>query len=185
MIFYVHGFNSCAARNRDKVQELARLLGEEVTLLDYPSNERAENIFGMLKMQIEEHATAPHLFIGSSMGGFWAERLGQVHERPAVLFNPCFKPTYFLEPFIGEIKHFCTGEYWDFTRELLDSYAPFETTEIDIPRLVFTATGDDLIPSGKVKEHYAGICQVVEIDGGHSILTFTPFVDKLREMRDA
>lgn len=186
MIFYIHGFNSCAARNRDKVRELARLLGEPVELLDYASHDLAEDIFRNLMYQIADHAaTAPHFFIGSSLGGFWAERLAQAHTRPAALFNPCFQPTQFLAPFIGEIEHFCTHKRWDFTLELLDSYAPFEAVEIDAPRVVFTATNDDLIPSEKVKAHYAGVCEVVEIEGGHSVLTFAPFVDKLREMRDA
>ncbi len=184
MIFYVHGFNSCAARNRDKVRELARLLGEEVVLLEYPSDRRAEEIFGTLQAQVAEHsATAPHFFIGSSMGGFWAERLGQTHRRPAALFNPCFQPTQFLAPFIGEIEHFCTHKRWDFTLELLDSYAPFEAVKIDAPRVVFTATNDDLISSEKVQAHYAGVCEVIEIEGGHSVLTFAPFVERLREFR--
>lgn len=185
MIFYIHGFNSCAARNRDKVRGLARLLGEPVELLDYASHDRAEDIFRNLMYQVADHAaTAPHFFIGSSLGGFWAERLAQAHTRPAALFNPCFKPSRFIEPFIGEIEHFCTGERWSFTRDLLASYAPLEALEIDVPRVVFTATGDDLIPSENVKEHYAGVCEVVEFDGGHSVLTFAPFVEKLRELRD-
>ncbi len=186
MIFYVHGFNSCADRNRDKVQELARILGEEVTLLDYPSDVRAEDILGMLQAQVAEHAgKAPHFFIGSSLGAFWAERLAQIHGRPAALFNPCCKPVYFLRQFLGECEHFCTGKRWQFTESPLNSYAPLEAMRIDIPRQVFMATDDEVLDPALVKDHYAGVCDVVDFHGGHSVKSFRPFADKLVALRGA
>ena len=98
--FYLHGFNSDADRSSDKVQILQTI--GEVILLSYDSFATYDNILRSLidSVQVEPHENP--VFVGTSLGGFYAAELGKHYGLPSVLINPAWNPCEVLAEFVGQ-----------------------------------------------------------------------------------
>ncbi len=93
----------------------------------------------------------PLLFVGSSMGGFYAQYLGQKYRTPYVMINPALNPVPLFEAHMGMHQSTVTGEtfcidlaYIQALKGLMfDSVnKPLDTT---IPALLLIDEGDELI----------------------------------------
>ena len=121
---YIHGFNS--GGNSRSGQELAQLLGVPVICPEYdysrPFAECLINIRRQIAEAIDE--TNDRLTVmGSSLGGFFALQLRHPAIIHSVAWNPVVFPAMQLEQFLGKNTRFSDGTDWEFTREILLTYA--------------------------------------------------------------
>jgi len=145
-IVYLHGFGSQG--NSVKSEQLrARFGSKHVVAPDLPVNPR------QVKQLIDQIVTTnqdwPLMFVGTSLGGFYARWAAHHYDCPAVLVNPAVHPSKTLYPYLGTNTNYATG-------------AKFELTQADLAELdrmeaesqgssgallhVFVAQDDTVIP---------------------------------------
>ena len=144
---YIHGFNS--GKNSSTGKVLKGFLGD-VICLEYDSskffNENLSSLKDQLLSQIDDE---DFVLIGSSLGGFYVERLGvelrNYNHIGNVLINPCNNPKDQLKQFLGKTKSFETNKEWLFTEEILDSYDYVDTRSYTVNRVVIIGMKDEVI----------------------------------------
>jgi uncharacterized protein len=164
--FYLHGFNSAVDESSDKFQ-LLKTLGETVPL-NYDSFDTYGNIIKSLVGRIEMDFML--VFVGTSLGGYYAAELGKIFDSPCVMINPALNPGECLEPLVGQtFENYQTGVVNTLSKETVDSYRGMEFSK-DRYRyytpLVLLDSGDELLDSKKTSQEMSGY-DVVCFNGGN------------------
>jgi predicted esterase YcpF (UPF0227 family) len=159
--FYLHGFNSNAEGRT--AQELKKHYGEDITAISYDyinANEAHRQIEAAVLPLRQTHEM---IFIGTSLGGFWANYFAQVYRQKCILVNPSLNPSVSLQKYLGENINFNTGGKRILTLENCDCYANYEIPlDKTIVRTTLLGTKDELI---SYKE------TAVKLEGTYIILT--------------
>jgi len=117
---YLHGFNSAASPNSEKVKML-KTLGNVYTPT-YDSFAAYDEILDNLQKDVSD-IDSP-IFVGTSLGAYWAMVLSESWYAPAVLINPLLRPVEWFWPRIGQdYVNYKTGRYQTVTVECARSYA--------------------------------------------------------------
>lgn len=151
---YLHGFNSGYDPNNIKVQELSAL--GDVIGITYNSFATYQEIFDQISHEIytQIHDRDDMVFIGTSLGGFWAAEMGRHFGVPSVIINPCHDPYVMLRKYIGIIfSNYVTGVTDCLTNEVVETYPMSGITRTDrsftfLP-LVLLDMGDEVIDSSE------------------------------------
>ena len=118
------------------------------------------------------------LFIGSSLGGFYATYFAEKLGSKAVLINPASNPYLGMEMYLGKNTNYSTNEEFYLTKKDLEILKLNNVSKVNSPAsyLVLIETGDDVIPFKYTLDFYSG-CNFRIVNGGsHS---FDSFKEKL------
>ena len=100
-IFYFHGFASSADSTKAKVfDDFIKKKFPNVHLHIPNIDNSIEKSFIQLETLVEENA-GDKLFIGSSLGGFYASYFAEKFDSKAVLINPASNPYLGMEMYLG------------------------------------------------------------------------------------
>ncbi|MCB1906167.1 MAG: alpha/beta fold hydrolase [Rhodocyclaceae bacterium] len=181
MILYLHGFRSApashkATRLREHMQ--ARGLGEHYwcgQLSPVPAEAIA-----LLDDTLDRVGGSPTL-VGSSLGGYYATWLAERRGLRAVLVNPGVLSYMSLEPWIGVLDNFFTGETFEFTREHIEQLRAIEVASISRPERywLMVETGDEVLDYRHAVARYAGARQTVLDGGDHSFTRWDDYLDEV------
>ncbi|MCB1887336.1 MAG: esterase [Rhodocyclaceae bacterium] len=181
MILYLHGFRSAPAStkaSRLKAHMAARDLGEHYWCeqLSHVPDEAIATI----EAALARAGDAPTL-VGSSLGGYYATVLAERHGLKAVLVNPGVLSYLSLEPWIGRLDNFFTGEVFDFTRAHVDQLRAMEVARITRPERywLMVETGDEVLDYRHAVEKYDGARQTVLEGGDHSFTRWDDYLDDI------
>jgi predicted esterase YcpF (UPF0227 family) len=168
MIIYLHGFNSAGTVNNDKVIELQKL--DDVYIVTYNTFGNATEIIEKIADEIDD--IDDKIFVGTSLGGYFAAQLAKRFHAPAVLINPLFQPEVNLQHFIGVPQvNFVTEERGVLTRPTVASYKALpdisKAEDFSIIPLVIVAENDELIPADLSSEYFKEMIIFKTKDGGH------------------
>lgn len=112
------------------------------------------------------------IFVGTSLGGFWAHHAAQSYGCPCILVNPCVSPSRTFRDRCGVYQNLETGDPVSVTPEDLAHYALLE----DELRTGYTGEGvhllvardDEVLPCQNAVEYFTP-CQSLAVTetGGH------------------
>lgn len=174
MIVYLHGFGSTGSSA--KVDALRERFGaDQVVSPDLPFN--PIEVFRIMNDTVTDFLRTRNeneklVFVGTSLGAFYANFFGTLYDCPVVLVNPSAYPSESLRARIGSNKNYVTGE------EFFVSLAHLEELEQMRKYVVnnysgtlvnlFVAKDDDVIPYEAALEvfKFPAFVKVTE-DGGH------------------
>jgi predicted esterase YcpF (UPF0227 family) len=149
MIVYLHGFNSSFNPHSDKVRALSKI--DEVYPVSYNSFDTYSNILYDI-LNKTRHLENP-IFIGTSLGGFFAAALASSSGSPCVIINPVVSG-YFFQTTGALIKdisisNYVTGEQSILTQDVLNSYANLALVDLnyEYKPLLLLDMSDELIDS--------------------------------------
>lgn len=110
------------------------------------------------------------IVIGSSLGGFYATHLAEAQSATAVLVNPAVAPHRLFRHYIGENRHYYTGEVHLLTSEHLDQLERISHQSIQHPeRLkVLLQTGDETLDYRHAERLYRACDCLIETGGSHT-----------------
>lgn len=182
MIIYLHGFGSIGAS--PKVAALKTAFGDEnVIAPDFPMDpaEVCKIVKDIVMDFFSERANAPEgaqirserfIFVGTSLGGFYANYFGQKYKCPVVIVNPSTNPSIKLRARLGLNRNFQTNEEFMVTLAHLDELTKmreFVKRNYNASLVnVFTAKDDEVIPYESVLEGYPfNAFECVTETGGH------------------
>jgi uncharacterized protein len=146
-IIYLHGLASVGLG--PKTQALAYAFGDRNVI--YPDLPLSPNKTIKLVDDIVKGRDDRFIFVGTSMGGFWANYFAHKYAcSRAVLINPLTNP---VESFMDRrgtiVKNYVTAEETLFTQEIMDEFSVAENVLLSKfnPKLidVFLAKDDDVI----------------------------------------
>lgn len=144
---YIHGFNSAFDSSSEKVRHLSRM--GNVRGIDYDSCESCLKIFKKLASEISIQDEI--IFVGTSLGGFWAAEMGRRFSAPSVVINPSVEPRVSLRKYIGaQFTNHVTGESKTLSQGSVLSYEKRLDEQMEqytfLP-LVLLDMGDEVIDS--------------------------------------
>lgn len=139
-------------------------------------------VYDILRDIVENAKSFPLVFVGTSLGGFWANVASQRWDAPCVLVNPSPSPSRFLENQVGQdLKNYVTGKPFTVTRTDAAKFKSIEESAKVQPNgalvTLFVAEDDEKIPYNKMLLQYPYTrCTTVKKDGGHRFLQHWPEV---------
>ena len=174
MIVYLHGFASSGTSA--KVDALRERFGHDAVIapdLPFDPNEVFKMVNDLVSNFIAVRKTGEKLvFVGTSLGAFYANFFGHVYDCPAVLVNPSGNPSETLKARLGPNVNYMTGEEFMVSMAHLDKLAMMRkhVAEIYSGALVslFVARNDEVIPYESMLESFPFTSKTVVMeDGGH------------------
>ena len=177
-IFYFHGFASSADSTKaivfnDFIKEKFPNISLHIPNID----NSIEKSFIQLEKLVGKNK-GDRLFIGSSLGGFYASYFAEKLGSKAVLINPASNPYLGMEMYLGKNTNYSTNEEFYLTKKDLEILKLNNVSKVNSPTnyLVLVETGDDVIPFKYTLDFYSG-CNFRIVNGGsHS---FDSFKEKL------
>ena len=177
-IFYFHGFASSADSTKaivfnDFIKEKFPNISLHIPNID----NSIEKSFIQLEKLVGKNK-GDRLFIGSSLGGFYATYFAEKLGSKAVLINPASNPYLGMEMYLGKNTNYSTNEEFYLTKKDLEILKLNNVSKVNSPAnyLVLIETGDNVIPFKYTLDFYSG-CNFRIVNGGsHS---FDSFKEKL------
>ena len=123
-IIYLHGFASIG--NSDKSAALRAKFGaENVAAPDLPVD--PDEVESIVNQIISQNTSYPVIFVGTSLGGFWAHYFSQKWDAPCVIVNPATNPSVLLRKYIDAPAHnYYKNTPVPVTEKMLEGYAARE-----------------------------------------------------------
>ena len=168
-IVYLHGFLS--AGTSKKSNDLRKALPEHTVISpDLPLDPLG--VISLVKDIMQSVDSYPVVFVGTSLGGFYANYFGQKYDCNTVLVNPATSPSTVLIPAIGEVTNYKTGVTEEFTFNYVNRLYLMEQDIAEIYNGIltnlFVALDDDVISADATLDHFKFTNDTkIYKDGGH------------------
>jgi predicted esterase YcpF (UPF0227 family) len=168
-IIYLHGFGSSG--DSEKSRALKAAYGEQSVISpDLPMD--PDSVIAMIATIVNANVDYPLIFVGTSLGGFYANFFAQRHDAPCVLVNPSTKPSVTMRARLGQNINYTTGATFQVTAHDLALFAAMEyaTEEAQNGALIslFLAEDDDVLdPTVALKAFPYTKTKIITKDGGH------------------
>lgn len=124
MIVFFHGFAS--AGKGFKSDALKKAFGDDKVIapdLDPNPNVVLEQISEIVNNVDDKEKL---VFVGTSLGGFYANFFAALYDCPCVIVNPSTRPTVTMAARIGPNTNLATGAVFDVTKAHIDAYEHME-----------------------------------------------------------
>lgn len=184
-IIYLHGFASTG--HGPKKDALVKAFPDETIVApDLPHNpvEAIQNITNTMQRLITRGEQRV-LFIGTSLGGFYAWFCSAKFDAPAVLVNPAIRPDVTTSRYLGRNKIYSTGKEFEWTKSHIDDLKPMISyAEKNYnPKLITVAVSfDDAVISAHDTIEKFNRSAVHTYDGeGHRFNNFHKIIPHVRD----
>jgi uncharacterized protein len=176
-IVYLHGFGSQG--HSTKSDQLRAKFGEDqVVSPDLPID--PHQVKQIIDHIVVSNRSWPLIFVGTSLGGFYAKWAAHHYDCPAVLVNPAVHPSKTLYQWLGKNRNYGTGKEFELTQSHLDELSRMEKESTGTNGAlihVFVAQDDEIIPSQDVLAALPHTAHLhVSDEGGHRYETGWPQV---------
>ena len=168
LFVYLHGFNSSGQSLKARQLQTA-LPGFEWLTPSYPPV--PDQAVTYLIDCLRSHCSQQHIpvFIGSSLGGYYAQYLSQQFDARNVLINPALDPVTTLRPYLGKQINYHTREEYYFGENELGMFKKYDVEspcEMKTPTLLLLDEGDEIIPYQWALEKYEPCSECHVFPGG-------------------
>lgn len=190
MIVYLHGFASAA--NSIKVDALYERFGKDrVFAPDLPID--PDQVIALIRTQVmnwyeDREPDEKLVFVGTSLGAFYASYFAHTFDAPAVVVNPSVKPYENLKSKVGQnVNHVTKEEFWLTIAHLdkLKMMREYLTNNFKGVLIhLFVAKDDQVIPYHEMLGWYQYTASThVEETGGHRFAEhWDKVVDKVAQL---
>ncbi len=126
------------------------------------------------------------VFIGSSLGGYYANYLAEYYGCKAVLVNPAITPHRLLSAYLGLQKNNYTGETYTLTEQHMIELRELKVSKLIDPknRFLLTQTLDETLDFLDAAEYYQDCRSVIEYGGNHSFTRFGYWLAEIVDFLD-
>lgn len=168
-LIYLHGFNSTG--ESDKASAMKAEFGD-VNVISPTLPVDPTEVVALIGTIVRSVKSYPIIFVGTSLGGFYANYFAQKYDCPGVLVNPATNPSRLLYTAIGPNKNYKSGETYDWKQEYVEKLGEMEkeVSMIHSGGLVnlFVARDDKVIDADETLRNYPHTAHTSITDtGGH------------------
>jgi predicted esterase YcpF (UPF0227 family) len=170
LLLYLHGFlSSPQSQKAQQTIKYCQQIGFG-NFIQVPrlSGGPAETI-AMVNSLLEPQDKRKLMFIGSSLGGFYATYLAEIYGAPAVLINPAVRPFEHWEKHIGEHKSDYSDDINVVTRSHIDELRNLFIKELTKPDniMALIQDGDETLDYSLAVEKFKKAHCIVRENGNH------------------
>ncbi|MDF7676818.1 hypothetical protein PT286_08750 [Neisseriaceae bacterium ESL0693] len=165
LAYYFSGYQS-SSRHSPKFHYLQQHLQAQAHILplDYPDSYDPAVCLPYFRAQIDQQPA--RIFIGSSLGGFWALLLANHYQGAAILLNPCCRPSRFSDQFPQQ-------------QTIFTAFAKLEKVPLqpELPRLAILAADDQVLNAYETRQLLPKSTQIIMYQaGGHLLHQNMPLI---------
>lgn len=157
-ILYLHGFGSRFNPDNEKVKALSEIGIVHGIDIDYTMH--SDDVISHVSKKVYDEKI--DLVIGTSMGGWLANRLGNLLGIPFVSINPAISPSFTLMKHI-DLKQDYNNKPISLSESNIKSYEDFKQSGCG---LILLDLGDELIDSKQTYEKMKDFFSIKMFDGG-------------------
>lgn len=185
-LLFIHGFNSSPLSQ--KAQQTKAYVEKNLPHVNFhcPQLETTPNaVIHQLEQLIKTLPNQHWALIGSSLGGYFATYLSEVHGLKAVLINPAVKPFELLANHIGEQVNPYTNQKYRIEHSYLKDLVKLNKSHITKNNyMVMVQTGDEVLDYQQAVNKFSGCELVVESGGDHRFEHYDDFIPKILSFLD-
>jgi predicted esterase YcpF (UPF0227 family) len=185
-ILYFHGFKSSSKSS--KAQSLKNFIAKNTknTKIIIPD---LDDNFQNAHNQIEELirlSGSNIVFMGSSLGGYYASYFSQKLKKKAVLINPAVHPLKDFEVHLGENENYSSGNKFNISSKEISFIRTLSYKKLPIPNdlLILLESGDEILKYNKSASYFSGAYIDIVFGGNHSYSSFKSKFHKIQKFLD-
>ena len=182
-ILYFHGFKSSS--DSSKAQEFKKFIENKTsqTKIIIPD---LEDDFKEAHKQIETliDKNSPNiLYMGSSLGGYYALYFAQLYKSKSVLINPAIAPLNDFEIHLGKNENYATGNKFIISKDDISYIRSLHHKKILEPKnnLILLESGDEILNYVESSSYFRGSYIDIFYGGNHS---YTSIKEKFTKIKD-
>lgn len=185
-ILYFHGFKSSSKSS--KAQSLKNFIAKNTknTKIIIPD---LDDNFQNAHNQIEELirlSGSNIVFMGSSLGGYFASYFSQKLKKKAVLINPAVHPLKDFEVHLGENENYSSGNKFNISSKEISFVRTLSYKKLLTPNdlLILLESGDEILKYNKSASYFSGAYIDIAFGGNHSYSSFKSKFHKIQKFLD-
>ncbi|MDA7851275.1 esterase [Gammaproteobacteria bacterium] len=185
-ILYFHGFKSSSKSS--KAQSLKNFIAKNTknTKIIIPD---LDDNFQNAHNQIEELirlSGSNIVFMGSSLGGYYASYFSQKFKKKAVLINPAVHPLKDFEVHLGENENYSSGNKFNISSKEISFVRTLSYKKLLTPNdlLILLESGDEILKYNKSASYFSGAYIDITFGGNHSYSSFKSKFHKIQKFLD-
>lgn len=185
-ILYFHGFKSSSKSS--KAQSLKNFIAKNAknTKIIIPD---LDDNFQNAHNQIEELirlSGSNIVFMGSSLGGYFASYFSQKLKKKAVLINPAVHPLKDFEVHLGENENYSSGNKFNISSKEISFVRTLSYKKLLTPNdlLILLESGDEILKYNKSASYFSGAYIDIAFGGNHSYSSFKSKFHKIQKFLD-
>ena len=182
-ILYFHGFKSSSYSG--KAQEFKKFIENNTsqTKIIVPD---LEDDFKEAHKQIKtliDKSNPNILYMGSSLGGYYALYFAQLYKSKSVLINPAIPPLYDFEIHLGKNENYATGNKFTISKDDISYIRSLHHKKILEPKnnLILLESGDEILNYAQSTSYFRGSYIDIFYGGNHS---YTSIKEKFTKIKD-
>ena len=181
-ILYFHGFKSSS--DSGKAQDFKNFIENHTsqTSIVIPDlDDDFKNANNQIKNLINEIETNI-LFMGSSLGGYYALYFAQLYKTKSVLINPAIPPLNNFEIHLGKNENYATGNKFTISKNDISYIRSLHHKKILDPsnHLILLESGDEILDYIETVSYFKGSSMDIFYGGNHS---YTSIKEKLIKIK--
>ena len=185
-ILYFHGFKSSSKSS--KAQSIKNFIAKNTknTKIIIPD---LDDNFQNAHNQIEELirlSGSNIVFMGSSLGGYYASYFSQKLKKKAVLINPAVHPLKDFEVHLGENENYSSGNKFNISSKEISFVRTLSYKKLLTPNdlLILLESGDEILKYNKSASYFSGAYIDIVFGGNHSYSSFKSKFHKIQKFLD-
>ena len=166
-LVYFHGFNSEYNPESNKIKELS-VLGE-VYGITYDTTMPYYDVCSFLREELSRRKLTDAIYVGTSLGGFWASKMASLFGNPSIIMNPCYDPGNMLKKYVGIVHNHVSGEEKEFSSKTVESYEgrKLQDFKFDFLPLLLLDENDAILDSSTTQKVLSSLPNVFFTGGSH------------------
>ena len=181
-IHYYHGFKSSG--DSTKAKAIESFITQNTKNIDINILDIKDDISDAIEqMNSVINSEDNNIFMGSSLGGYYATHFANKYNAKSIMINPAIHPLENFEVYLGENENYDTGNKFNITKndiKLLRSLAP---KKIKNPHkiLVLLESGDEILDYKMTISYFRGANIDIFLGGDHSYSSFELKLEKIKK----
>ena len=185
-ILYFHGFKSSS--DSGKAQEFKKFIENKTSQTNIIIPDLADD-FKEANKQIEDliSKNAPNiLFMGSSLGGYFALYFAQLYKSKSALINPAIPPLRDFEIHLGKNENYATGNKFTISKDDISYIRSLHHKKILKPKnnLILLESGDEILNYAESTSYFKGSYIDIFYGGNHSYTSIKQKFTKIKDFFD-
>ena len=182
-ILYFHGFKSSS--DSSKAQEFKKFIENKTSQTKIIIPDLEDN-FKEAHKQIETliDKNSPNiLYMGSSLGGYYALYFAQLYKSKSVLINPAIAPLNDFEIHLGKNENYATGNKFTISKDDISYIRSLHHKKILEPKnnLILLESGDEILNYVESSSYFRGSYIDIFYGGNHSYTSIKEKFTKIKE----
>jgi len=180
-ILYFHGFASSSDSDKAKlIKNHISKISKDIKIftpdLSNDFQEANNQIIELIKNNEKDI-----VFMGSSLGGYYANFFADINNAKAILINPAIPPLKGFDEYLGENENYSTGEKFNVSKEDIKFLRSLVVKEFNNQKnvLILLESGDEVLDYAEAAKYYKGSNIDITFGGSHSYESMANKLEKI------